>query len=67
MIQLKEQGIVTWHADGLTVNYIIAEEYSDVIANCINILSPDDNIDWAKMGYYVFSENKKEQAQKKPT
>ena len=24
--------------DGLTVNYMIAEEYSDVIANCINIL-----------------------------
>ena len=38
MNQLKEQGIVTGHADGLTVNYRIAEEYSTVIANCINIL-----------------------------
>jgi predicted transcriptional regulator len=38
MNHLKEQGIVTGKADGLTVNYMIAEEYSDVIANCINIL-----------------------------
>ena len=38
MSQLKEQGIVTGQADGFTVNYMIAEEYSNVIANCINIL-----------------------------
>jgi len=38
MNQLKEQGIVTGQADGLTVNYMIAEEYSDLIANCISIL-----------------------------
>jgi hypothetical protein len=33
MNQLKEQRIVTGHADGPSVNYRIAEEYSDVIAN----------------------------------
>jgi len=37
MKQLKEEGIVTCRADGITINYILDKTYLDTVKQCIKV------------------------------